>query len=344
MSHEIIQALDGIEAKQREITDRLLAVEQKSGARPDGMQTKEDTIGAQFVKSFEANKDLFAKTRSVRLEIKAAGDPVTTASGRHLISGGVGVSGLISLGFQNAMKIRPVPGTSAVEYSRYTGVTGAAAVQSAEGVAKAALRPEHSLIIQPAITIAGYTKMSRQALGDSAELASAVNVTLNDSVNRALDDVLTGGSVSPAFAGFNALATAHTSALFTELVDALAEGISDMQLGGFNPDVLVIAPSTWMLITTDKGTDGHYLTGTYLQATPKEFLGLRVVISTGVPASKGMLLDSRHSELLISDAFSIEVAYSGDDFTKNLVTVLGEARVIPTFRTVGTARLITPKP
>ena len=54
-------------------------------------------------------------------------------------------------------------------------------------------------------------------------------------------------------------------------------------------------------------------------------------------------MDSAHSELLLSDGFSVEIAYSGDDFTKNLSTVLGELRVIPTFRTAGSMRLITPK-
>ena len=40
---------------------------------------------------------------------------------------------------------------------------------------------------------------------------------------------------------------------------------------------------------------------------------------------------------------SFEVAYAGDDLTKNLATMLMETRVAPVFRTVGAARLITPK-
>ena len=66
-----------------------------------------------------------------------------------------------------------------------------------------------------------------------------------------------------------------------------------------------------------------------------------MVLAPTIAAGKALLIDSGHSELLTVDGFSIEVAYSGDDFTKNLVTVLGEVRVIPTFRTVGSARLIT---
>ena len=62
-----------------------------------------------------------------------------------------------------------------------------------------------------------------------------------------------------------------------------------------------------------------------------------------VDAGKALLMDTSHSDLLVVDGFTVEVAYSGDDFTNNLVTVLGEVRVIPVFRTVGSARLITPK-
>jgi len=71
--------------------------------------------------------------------------------------------------------------------------------------------------------------------------------------------------------------------------------------------------------------------------------GLRVVLSPSVDAGKALLMDSSHSELLVVDDFSIEVAYAGDDFTSNLATVLGECRVIPVYRTTGSARLITPK-
>ena len=71
--------------------------------------------------------------------------------------------------------------------------------------------------------------------------------------------------------------------------------------------------------------------------------GLRVVLSPSVAAGKALLIDSAHSELLTVEGFSVEVAYVDDDFTKNLVTIIGEVRVIPVFRTVGSARLITPK-
>lgn len=351
MNNEIITAIDAVEANQREIKtnqleikDRLLMLEQRStaGNHPGEFTTKK-TLGDQFIKSFEANKDLFEKTRSVRLEIKAAGDAITTTSGRTIISGGVGA--LVAnnlLGLQNALIARPASGTSAVEYSRYTGQQGAAAVQAGEGAAKAAVRPDHSLITQGALTVAGFSKMSRQSMNDSAELRRSVDTTLSRSVNTALDVALTTGGTG-FVGGFAALATAYTSPVYTSLVDAISEGVATMQTAGFVPDVVAVSPADWLAITVMKDSAGQYLSGAYLGEMPSAMRGLRVVLSPTVATGKALLIDSMHADLLIVDGFTVEVGYVGDDFTNNLVTLLGELRCIPVFRTVGAMRLITPK-
>lgn len=302
-----------------------------------------DNLGSQVATKFEENRELFEKTRSVRLEVKAAGDAITTASGRNIITGGVGAITGGVLGLQNALPSRRTPSTSAVEYSRFTGTQGAAAVQAGEGTAKAAVRPDHSLIVQSAITIAGYSKMSRQALNDSEELKRCVNVTLLRSTATALDAALVSGVVAPAFDGYGTLATATTSLVYTALVDAISESVSAMQVAGFAPDAVALNPADWLAVTVAKGSDLHYLSGAYLGALPSEMRGLRVVLSPSVAAGKALLMDTAHAELLVVDGFSVEIAYSGDDFTKNLCTVLGELRVIPVFRTAGSMRLITPK-
>jgi hypothetical protein len=342
MSDAIMKALDAVEIHQTEIKDRLLQLEQKPNAGFDGPTTKTSTLGDQFIKAFEANKDLFEKTRSVRLEIKAAGDAITTANGRTIVSGGVGAPGGTLLGLQNALTVRPANGTSAVEYSRYTGQQGAAAVQATEGAAKAAVRPDHTLITQSGLTVAGYSKMSRQAMNDSAELRRAVDTTLARSVNTALDVALTTGATGFT-GGFAGLATAYTSLVYTALVDAISEGVATMQVAGFAPNVVAVSPADWLAITVMKSTTGEYLSGAYLGAMPSEMRGLRVVLSPTVATGKALLMDSAHAELLIVDGFTVEVGYVGDDFTNNLATLLGEMRAIPVFRTAGSMRLITPK-
>lgn len=337
------QAAHNLKAQNAELAERVLHLEQKGAISGMDAKAARQSVGEQVVKGFEANADLFQKTKSLRLEIKAAGDPITTSNGRNIVSGGVGFIQGGVLGLQNALPVRAVPATSAIEYSRYTGQQGAAAVQGAEGSAKAAVRPDHTLITQTALTIAGYAKMSRQSLTDSAELRRAVEVTLNRSVATALDAALVNGATGFA-GGIEGLATAYTSLVYTALVDAVSEGMATMQTSGFNPDVVALNPADWLAITTARGTaNDHYLSGSYLGMIEPNLRGLRVVLSPSVDAGKALVMDSTHSELLIVDNFAIEIGYENDDFTKNLAVVLGEMRVIPIFRTVGSARLITPK-
>ena len=353
---ELLQkSLDKIEEKlhsfhefQAECGDRLLRIEQKGTVMPgdSGLGRTQSSLGARVVKAFGDNKDLYEKTRSVRLsvELKAAGDAVTTSNGRNIVvSGGMGSPTGGVLGLQNGLTNRPMVGTSAVEYSRYTGQQGAAAVQATEGSSKAPVRPDHTIITQNAITIAGFTKLSRQALTDSAELGRTVENVLLRSVNTALDSVLVAGSVAPVFDGFAPLATAFTSTTYVSIVDAISEGVATMQVAGFAPDLVALNPADWLALNVAKGTDGQYLSGSYLAKLSQEVRGLRVVISPSVTAGKALLMDSAHSELAIVDSFSVEIGTDGNDFTKNLATMLGEIRVIPIFRTTGSARLITPK-
>lgn len=329
-----------------ELKERLISLERRAHDAGDlaGMsRNSRSTIGAKFASQFEQHRDMFAKTKSLRLEVKAAADLVSTSSGRNIQSGGVGAIGMNALGFQNAMTVRPVPGVTAVEYSRMTGTQGAAAVQASEGAAKAAVRPDHTLITQGGLTIAGYTRMSRQALSDSVELKNAIDTTLMRSVGTALDVALVNGAAGFS-GGFEGLATAYTSLVYTSLVDAISEGVATMQTAGFMPDVVAMSPADWLALCVAKSAlDDHYLSGSYLGALPSEMRGLRVVLSPSVDTGKGLLLDSMHAELLVVDDFQIELGYENDDFTKNQCVILGEMRVIPKFITTGAARLITPK-
>ena len=306
-------------------------------------EAKSETLGDAVWRNIEENRDLLGMAKSLRFEIKAAADPITTASAANIVSGGVGSPTSTALGVQNALRITPASGISSLQYSRFLALEGAATVQAGEGAAKAAVRPTFSLITQPALTVAGYTKLAKQALSDSNELRSAVDVTLVRSVAKALDAALMTGNVSPAFAGLLTLATAYTSLVYTAIPDAASEAVATMQEAGFEPDTIVLKPSDWLAVQTLKNAGGDYLAGPFLSPLSENMRGLRVVLSPSMTAGKVMVLDSAHIELLTVDNFTVQAGFENDDFTKNISTLLGEKRVIPTFRATGAARLITPK-
>ena len=116
-----------------------------------------------------------------------------------------------------------------------------------------------------------------------------------------------------------------------------------MQEAGFVPDTVVMRPADWLALTVAKSTAGEYLSGSYLAPLPELLRGLKVVLSPTITAGKVMVLDSSQIELLIVEDMAVEVGLVGDDFTRNVRTILGEMRFAPTFRSVGAAKLITPK-
>jgi HK97 family phage major capsid protein len=346
MNDSIITALDKLDSKlqtdKRETDDRLLQLEQRGSAWQGESTSKTESVGSQFVKAYEQNKDLFLKTKSLRLEIstKAAGDNITTASGRALVSGGVGFPTGGVLGFQNALPVRSVSAT-ALEYSRYVGQQGVAAVQAAEGDLKSAVRPDHLLVTQVGVTIAAFAKMSKQALTDSSELARAVETTLSRSVATALDIALVKGAAG-FVGGYAGLATASVASVaYTSLADAVSEAASQMQSDGFSPNVVAMSPADWLEITVAKsGGDGQYYSGSYLGTIAPTLRGLRVVLSPSIPAHKAILMDTSHSEILMIDGFSVEMGFTDDDFIRNLVVLRGELRFLPVFRALGSAKLV----
>ena len=123
--------LSSVKTQQAEFADRLLSLEQGGAIKSmNHGNASAQSVGAQVAVKFAENADLFSKTKSLRMEVKAASDVVTSASGRYIVSGGVGSPTGLPYGVQNGLRITPAAGVSAVEYFRYGGVEGAAGVQA----------------------------------------------------------------------------------------------------------------------------------------------------------------------------------------------------------------------
>ncbi len=342
-------AFDSFAAKQDErltgLLDRIEAVEAKGNTGPGKTGNGSDSLGALVCKAVESDRELLNKTGklSFDVELKAAGDPIVTSNvGTTLSLPGSAPSQTI--GIATVLPMRNSDSATTLDYPRYTGVQGSAGVQATEGSSKSAITPDFSLISQAAITIAGYVKTSRQALADAGELQRLIDTVLRREIAKALDVVLVDGSAAPVFTGYEALATAYTSLVYQGMADAISEGVSTMQQAGFQPDAVVLTPADWLKIVTAKGTaNDHYLSGNYLGALPQAMRGLRVALSSNVATGKALLIDSQFLDVLMPWRLSVTVGFDGNDFTKNLVTVLAETRCIPTFRATGAARLLTPK-
>lgn len=280
---------------------------------------------------------------SLRVEVKAAGDLITTANVANTQNVGMGAPSAMPIGLQFAGRAIESIGATSVEYSRYLGTEGAAGVQASEGATKAAVRGNWLLVNQPSITVAGYSNVSRQALHDTAQLNGAISNVMSNSLNKAVDDLLWSGS-SGLFAGYVDLATTHQSTVFDVLVDAVAEGIAVMQEAGSNPTAVAVSPTTWVSITTAKASgSGEYLTGAYLGAPTKTMHGLPVILSLSVPNDRAVLIDANSVELVVTQNPVIEANYVNDGFIKNQAVLLIETRVAPVIKASAAVLYVMPE-
>ena len=299
-------------------------------------------LGAKVWEELRKNSDLLAKTDKLRLDIKAAGDVTGTGSARTIVSGGVGAPAGMALGVQQRLH-RPqhrrylAPSSIQPLYRPRGRRRGASRRRRRQGSRSPDVLPDQ----QAALTIAGYSKISKQALNDQSELTRAIDVTLRRSIGKALDTLLNSGSWGGA-AGLLAHATAYTCwSIPAWLMQPAKAWRRCRRL--VMPDTVVLKPADWLAITTATATGGEYLSGAYLSPLPELLRGLKVVLCPTVTAGKVMVADSSQFELLIVEDLAVEIGTDADDFTSNVRTILGEMRVIPTFRAVGAARLITPK-
>lgn len=278
---------------------------------------------AENIQNFEANGKFRGTVNA------AATDLIGTADVGVTVNTGLGSPNQQTLiGFQHATAAFEQMGASSIEYSRFIATEGGAAVQSAEGDTKAAVRGEWVLINQPSITIAGTTTLARQALNDNAQLQAAVQRVLRDSIARRLDAVLVGGS-GALFAGFETLAPTYVSA-FDNLPDAIIEGIAEMQKVGSNPSAVALNPATWAKIATTRSSgDGQYLAGSFLGQAAPVIHGLPVVMSLAALEDVAVLVDREAVNTVITAPLTYELGYVNDGFARNLITLLAETRIAP---------------
>lgn len=329
---------DKLEAHEAAITE----LAQKSEHIPISGKSA-NGFAANAAKSIGENLEQLDKHGSLRLEVKAANDLITTGEVGNTTNIGLGAPTVaLPIGLQFAVRNLQSIGATSIEYSRYQGYEGAAAVQAAEGDTKAAVRGEWLLVNQSSITVAGYSNVSRQALHDSNQLRGAIQSVMGMSLNRAVDSLLWNGSGS-LFDGFGTLADLHHSTTFDVLVDAVAEGIAAVQAAGSNPTAVVVSPTTWVSITTAKATgSGDYLTGSYLGNAQMTMHGLPVVLSLSVPNNRAVLVDANAVELVITQNPMIEANYVNDGFIRNQATLLIETRVAPVIKANAAVTYVVP--
>lgn len=284
---------------------------QRTGDAPADART--ESMGELFTRS-----DVFqtypGRGTSSRLEINERALPM-----------GIGT---VADGIPNAQKINlanvegPAPllgliptvnvSSNAVEVITWAKTAGGAAVV-AEGVGKPSAEWAPTSTPLTLDTIAVYTQMTRQLMEDAPAVRSLIDSELRAEVVRKME--------AEAAAGIGAATLPAASG--GSLLEAIRVGIGTVQAEGFTPNVVLLNPADWASL--DVSVLGQTLLGPSVNS---QFWGLRPVASVAQPAGTAVVGDfTAGSARYTRTGVSLYITDShADTFTKNVFTILAEAR------------------
>lgn len=330
-------AIDGLGTQQRELADRLLALEQR-GTQQQDADTKAEGWGQQFTKSEGYKSFIGGSAQKASMEIKntvVTSDTVTAPDRKPGVVGGA----FRMFTIEDLLNSAPTS-SNAIEYTRENVFTNAAA-ETAEGGAL----PESSITFTldnvPVQSVGHWIKLSRQLIADSAALAAYINTRLRYGVNlRVENQLINGNGTSPNLSGLfksgNYTAHGYTTASLTALglsatnrFDLIGKMLGDCQLADYPADGILLNPADWWTLRLTKDSTGRYLLGEPGDNVVPMLFGTPVVASAAVTADQvmvgsfGMAATKHDREGVVVDLSESD----SDNFTKQLVTVRATRRL-----------------
>ena len=309
--------------KNQGITIKNLAGERKEGKK---VETLRDVLKA---KSEELKS--YTKKQNNWLEIKASGTMLTTN-----YSGGDYVQADRLEGF-NDLPLTPInnvlqyvsrrsASSPIIEWVDKRNRDGAAGY-TGEGLAKNQVDFDFVVERTNVEKITALIKVSQEMLKDVSYMDSAIRNELRTVViDKLATEVLVGAGTSGTIEGVTVGATAWSAGDFANAVDnantfdVLRTAITQITLEGYMPNVIMLNPVDYALMQMTKSTDAVYLDGQFL------FMGVPVVQNAKLTADKFLVYDRSAIELYMHEDFNIQIGHDADDFSKNLVTMIGELR------------------
>lgn len=230
---------------------------------------------------------------------------------------------------------------SYVVYAEMKNNDGGAGATS-EGSAKTQMDFDFVEAKADAKKITSFIKTSKEALADIQALNAEINGELMTLIMNHIENALLEGAGGSDFSGLSDttnVSTAFSAGNFAntiadaniyDVVNAAASQIMTAEVvsgrpAGFMPNIVILNPEDVVKLKLTKDTNGQYLFPVSLPGTPN-IAGLTVVMNPWLTADKFIVADSSKINFRVREDVNIQIGYENDDFTKNLVTILAEAR------------------
>lgn len=317
----------------------------KEEGTPINGKTLSEQIGKGLKDNLEALKSLKEgdNKNNVRIQLKAAGDMLISGADTNIVGGAqipqadreAGITRVVRrspfiLGLVN----RGTISSNLWEWVQQVNPDGDAAMTE-EGAKKAQIDFDLALASAPVRKVTAFIKASKEMLDDVELIRSEIDQELIEKINLKIDgQLLSGDGTGQNLTGILQNATAFAAGSFVDSVneannaDVLRISINQIRVAQFVPNYILMHPSDVTSMELDKGSDGHYIMPPFRSIDGTVVKGLPVVENTGVTEGDFLVGDFTKSGVRFREGLTIDVGYENDDFTKNFVTILAEARLV----------------
>lgn len=183
--------------------------------------------------------------------------------------------------------------------------------------------------------VTAYIKVTKEMLDDVELLRSEIDQELTELINLKIDDqLLSGTGLTVNLTGITTNATAWAAGAFALAIptptkwDVLRTALNQVRVNLFEPNYIVMHPTDVTSMELSKDNTGQYIMPPFTSVDGTIVSGVRVIANTGVTIDKFLVGDFTKSGVRFKEGITINVGYENDDFTKNLVTILAEARLV----------------
>ena len=206
---------------------------------------------------------------------------------------------------------------------------------TAEGAAKS--QADFDLVVASANVkkVTAYIKVTKEMLDDVELMRSEIDQELTELINLKIDDqLLNGTGLAVNLTGINTNATAWAAGSFALAIptptkwDVLRTAINQVRVNLFEPNYILMHPTDVTGMELSKDSTGQYIMPPFAALDGTVVSGIRVVANTGIALDSFLVGDFTKAGVRFKEGLTINVGYENDDFTKNLVTILAEARLV----------------
>ncbi len=326
--------VDALKANIEEVAIKVLDLQTKGTANniPESLETllkeKQDELKAMKEKS----------GASVQITLKAAGTMALSTNVTGQVPQAERETGITRIVRRNPFILELVNvGTimsNVWEWVEQKNADGGAGM-TAEGAAKSLA--DFDLVVASANVkkVTAYIKVTKEMLDDVELMRSEIDQELTELINLKIDDqLLNGTGLTVNLSGINQTATAWAAGAFAltiptpNVFDVIRTAINQVRVNLFEPNYIVMHPTDVAKMDLAKASDGHYVLPPFISNDGTTVSGIRVVSNTGVTVDNFLVGDFTKYGVRFKEGLTINVGYENDDFTKNLVTILAEARLV----------------